>query len=81
VFGLLGRNNSIGGLAGLVQAFQKNGLADIVNSLVTRVRISRFPPSKSRMGLVAIRSAVGVQSRLLTKRGDLAIDGSSARSD
>jgi uncharacterized protein YidB (DUF937 family) len=32
---LLGQNSSVGGLAGLVQAFQKNGLADIVNSWVS----------------------------------------------
>lgn len=35
VTSLLGQNSSIGGLAGLVQAFQKNGLADIVNSWVS----------------------------------------------
>ena len=29
---LLGQNSSAGGLAGIVQAFQKNGLGDIVNS-------------------------------------------------
>lgn len=34
VTSLLGQNSSVGGLAGLVQAFQKNGLADIVNSWV-----------------------------------------------
>lgn len=32
--GLLGQNSSVGGVAGLVQAFQKNGLTDIVNSWV-----------------------------------------------
>ena len=35
VTSLLGQNSSVGGLAGLVQAFQKNGLADIVNSWVS----------------------------------------------
>jgi uncharacterized protein YidB (DUF937 family) len=35
VAGLLGQNSSVGGLAGLVQAFQKNGLTDIVNSWVS----------------------------------------------
>jgi uncharacterized protein YidB (DUF937 family) len=35
VTSLLGQNSSIGGLTGLVQAFQKNGLADIVNSWVS----------------------------------------------
>ena len=33
--GLLGQNSSVGGLAGLVQAFQKNGLGEIVNSWVS----------------------------------------------
>lgn len=32
--GLLGQNSSLGGLAGLVQMFQKNGLGEIVNSWV-----------------------------------------------
>ena len=31
---LLSQNSSVGGVAGLVQAFQKNGLTDIVNSWV-----------------------------------------------
>lgn len=30
--GLLGQNSSVGGLAGLVQTLQKNGLGEIVNS-------------------------------------------------
>lgn len=34
VIGLLGQNSSVGGLGGLVQAFQKNGLGEIVNSWV-----------------------------------------------
>ncbi len=34
VTNLLGQNGNIGGLAGLVQAFQKNGLGEIVNSWV-----------------------------------------------
>jgi len=34
VTSLLGQNSNIGGLAGLVQAFQKNGLGEIVNSWV-----------------------------------------------
>ena len=32
VVNLLGQNSSVGGLSGLVQAFQKNGQGDIVNS-------------------------------------------------
>ena len=35
VAGLLSPNSSVGGLAGLVQAFQKNGLGDVVNSWVS----------------------------------------------
>ncbi len=35
VVSLLGQNSSVGGLSGLVQAFQKNGLGDIVNSWVS----------------------------------------------
>ncbi len=31
---LLGKDSGIGGLAGLVQAFQKNGLGEVVNSWV-----------------------------------------------
>jgi uncharacterized protein YidB (DUF937 family) len=34
VTSLLGQNSSAGGLAGIVQAFQKNRLGDIVNSWV-----------------------------------------------
>ncbi len=34
VVGLLGQNSSIGGFSGLIQAFQKHGLGDIVNSWV-----------------------------------------------
>jgi uncharacterized protein YidB (DUF937 family) len=39
VTSLLGQNSSVGGLAGLVQAFQKNGLGDIVNSWVSTGKI------------------------------------------
>ena len=35
VISLLGQNSSVGGLACLVQGFQKNGLGDIVNSWVS----------------------------------------------
>lgn len=34
VIGLLGQNSSVGGLGGIIQAFQKNGLGEIVNSWV-----------------------------------------------
>ena len=34
IVSLLDKNSSIGGLEGLIQSFQRNGLADIVNSWV-----------------------------------------------
>ncbi|MCC6966265.1 MAG: DUF937 domain-containing protein [Nitrospira sp.] len=34
VVGLLAQNSHVGGLSGLIQAFQKNGLGEIVNSWV-----------------------------------------------
>lgn len=35
VVGLLGQQSAVGGLGGLIQAFQKNGLGEIVNSWVS----------------------------------------------
>ena len=35
VAGLLGKDSGMGGLTGLVQAFQKNGLGELVNSWVS----------------------------------------------
>ncbi len=48
---LLGQNGSIGGLAGLVQAFQKNGLGEIVNSWVSRAQNLPVTPSQIEQGL------------------------------
>ncbi len=51
VAGLLGKDGSIGGLAGLVQAFQKNGLGEIVNSWVSTGRNLPVTPSQVEQGL------------------------------
>ena len=49
--GLLGQNSSIGGLGGLVQAFQKNGLGDIVNSWVGTGTNLPVTPQQIQQGL------------------------------
>lgn len=51
VAGLLGKDSSIGGLAGLVQAFQKNGLGEIVNSWVSTGKNLSATPSQIEQGL------------------------------
>jgi len=51
VAGLLGKDSSIGGLDGLVQAFQKNGLGDIVNSWVSTGQNLPITPSQIEQGL------------------------------
>jgi len=51
VAGLLGKESSIGGLAGLVQAFQKNGLGEIVNSWVSTGKNLPVTPSQIEQGL------------------------------
>jgi uncharacterized protein YidB (DUF937 family) len=51
VAGLLGKDSSIGGLAGLVQAFQKNGLGEIVNSWVSTGQNLPVTPSQVEQGL------------------------------
>ncbi len=51
VAGLLGKDSSLGGLAGLVQAFQKNGLSEIVNSWVSTGRNLPVTPSQIEQGL------------------------------
>lgn len=51
VAGLLGKDSSIGGLAGLVQAFQKNGLGEIVNSWVSTGQNLPVTPSQIDQGL------------------------------
>lgn len=49
--GLLGQNSSIGGLAGLVQTFQKNGLGDLVNSWVGTGKNLPVTPQQIQQGL------------------------------
>jgi len=49
--GLLGQNSSVGGLAGLVQTFQKNGLGDIVNSWVGTGKNLPVTPQQIQQGL------------------------------
>ena len=51
VAGLLGKDSSLGGLAGLVQAFQKNGLGDIVNSWVSTGQNLPVTPNQIEQGL------------------------------
>ncbi|MBH0203401.1 MAG: DUF937 domain-containing protein [Nitrospira sp.] len=51
VAGLLGKDSSIGGLAGLVQAFQKNGLGEIVNSWVSTGQNLPVTPNQIEQGL------------------------------
>ncbi len=51
VAGLLGKDSSVGGLAGLVQAFQKNGLGEIVNSWVSTGNNLPVTPSQIEQGL------------------------------
>ena len=48
---LLGQNSSVGGLAGIVQSFQKNGLGDIVNSWVSTGKNLPVTPEQVRQGL------------------------------
>jgi uncharacterized protein YidB (DUF937 family) len=51
IIGLLGQNSSVGGLAGLVQGFQKNGLGDIVNSWVSTGQNLPITPAQIKQGL------------------------------
>ncbi|MBX3301403.1 MAG: DUF937 domain-containing protein [Nitrospira sp.] len=51
VVSLLGKDSGIGGLAGLVQAFQKNGLGDLVNSWVSTGPNLPATPSQIEQGL------------------------------
>ena len=51
VTSLLGNNSNLGGLAGLVQAFQKNGLSEIVNSWVSTGRNLPATPQQIEQGL------------------------------
>ena len=49
--GLLGQNSHVGGLSGLIQAFQKNGLNDIVNSWVGTGKNLPISPEQIQQGL------------------------------
>jgi uncharacterized protein YidB (DUF937 family) len=51
IIGVLGQNSSAGGLAGLVQGFQKNGLGDIVNSWVSTGQNLPITPAQIKQGL------------------------------
>lgn len=51
VTSLLGNNSNLGGLAGLVQAFQKNGLGEIVNSWVGTGHNLPATPQQIEQGL------------------------------
>ena len=51
VTSLLGQKSSLGGLAGLVQTFQKNGLGDIVNSWVSTGKNLPITPDQIKQGL------------------------------
>jgi uncharacterized protein YidB (DUF937 family) len=53
IISLLGANSSVGGLAGLVQAFQKNGLGEIVNSWVNTGKNLPISPEQITQGLGA----------------------------
>jgi uncharacterized protein YidB (DUF937 family) len=48
---VLGNNSNLGGLAGLVQAFQKNGLSEIVNSWVSTGQNIPVTPQQIEQGL------------------------------
>lgn len=51
VAGLLSQNSSVGGLAGLVRAFQQNGLGEIVNSWVGSGKNLPVTPQQIQQGL------------------------------
>ncbi|MBS0169701.1 MAG: DUF937 domain-containing protein [Nitrospira sp.] len=51
VVGLLGQQSAVGGLSGLIEAFQKNGLGDIVNSWVGTGKNLPISPQQIQQGL------------------------------
>ncbi len=51
LIGLLGQNSNVGGLSGLIQSFQKNGLGDIVNSWVSTGKNLPISPEQIQQGL------------------------------
>lgn len=73
---LLGQNSSIGGLAGLVQAFQKNGLGEIVNSWVSTGQNLPASPSQIEQGLGS-----DILKQLASKAGLSSQDASSQLSN
>ncbi|CUS36572.1 YidB family protein [Candidatus Nitrospira nitrificans] len=67
VAGLLGKDSNLGGLTGLVQAFQKNGLGEIVNSWVSTGQNLPVTPNQVEQGLGSdllnqLASKVGLSS-------------------
>ncbi len=72
ITGLLGKDSGIGGLAGLVQAFQKNGLGDIVNSWVSTGQNLPATPSQIEQGLGSdLLKTTRRQSRTFLWRSEL----------
>jgi len=51
VVGLLGHQSAVGGLSGLIDAFQKNGLGEIVNSWVGTGKNLPISPQQIQQGL------------------------------
>jgi uncharacterized protein YidB (DUF937 family) len=51
IIALLGKDGGIGGLTGIVEAFQRNGLGELVNSWVSTGRNLPATPSQIEQGL------------------------------
>ncbi len=51
VLGLLDKNSQLGGLEGLVQSFQRNGLVDVINSWVGAGQNLPISPDQVKQGL------------------------------
>lgn len=51
VLGLLDKNSQLGGLEGLVQSFQRNGLLDVINSWVGAGQNLPISPDQVKQGL------------------------------
>jgi len=76
VTSLLGNNSNLGGLAGLVEAFQKNGLREIVNSWVSTGQNMPASPQQIEQGLGS-----DLLKQLASKAGLSPQDASSQLSD
>lgn len=76
VTSLLGNNSSLGGLVGLVQAFQKNGLGEMVNSWVGTGQNMPASPQQIEQGLGG-----DLLKQLATKAGLSPQDASAQLSD